>query len=181
MPDTYPLRFKLAVDVLSKSGNGQVIYESCEPSQLRLKIRSSTARVSGSNRLGKGFQLERSTSIVGGSRVHSQDINDPNSWKVCIALLQCHILPAFSCLFCHHLFGPLLYNWRRFPPPFLCPHGFASLCLPLTQQSAFMWPRFLQSRHLRSLFLCSGVDESSVLCGLGPSWVLGEFFILACH
>ena len=31
MPDTYPLRFKLAVDILRTSGNGQVIYELCEP------------------------------------------------------------------------------------------------------------------------------------------------------
>ena len=34
MPDTYPLRFKLAADVLCKSGNGQVIYATSRVNRL---------------------------------------------------------------------------------------------------------------------------------------------------
>ena len=105
MPDTYPLRFKLAVDILRTSGNGQVIYESCEPSQLRLKIRSSTARVSGSNRLGKLFprvQLER-LNVQRSTSIDHTEWWEALEFTLKISTIPTHgrcVSPCYSATFC---------------------------------------------------------------------------------
>jgi hypothetical protein len=121
VPDTYPLRFKLVVDVLCKSEtrSGDLRDESCEPSQLRLKIRCSTARVSS--------RYRRSQLMEGAYRPATIAIFCPTSPA---------IISSVS--------SSITARWlRRFPSPFLCPQASASLCLPLAEKSAFMWPHVL--------------------------------------